>query len=287
MLLPFFILARARISPFRQSNDKEPLPSCSVKMNLSAVTEHSGIGAPANNSATDQSVGSSLRLISGRKSMRSLREVTFKHNMRGAAETYRRIPVDDDYLNDSISSVNATVGSDIPNDSFRTPIVAVKGRKRTADGGAGDGNDDDVAVEESPKKARLDLSGFFGIVASPVTMLRNRFTRVKLQCSTPNKAATAKQNVESMEMAADEIENVDASASDKEIEEIVDEEEQEAATSDEAKTSENDEGTGKLDEQSIELGGNDEDDAAAAENEKDISIATEAVEPRRSRCIVM
>lgn len=267
--------ARARVSPFRKSGDAEPLPSSSVKSNLSAVTEHSGTGGADNNSPSEN-----LQFISGRKSIRSLREITFKHNMRGTAavETYRRIPVDDDYLNDSISSVNATVGSEIPNDSFRTPVVAVKGRKRTA------GSSDDVElaeVDESPKKARLDLSGFFGMVASPVTMLRNRFTRVKLQCSTPNVAATTTTTAESMDVA-DEIVNVDAGETDEPQENVAVEG---TPAVDEPKINENEVEAEKLLEKSVEIDSSNK--SGGGENAEDISIATEAAEPQRSRCSIM
>lgn len=140
------------------------LPSRSSLQNASTIVNLSTVSV--------KSTESPLRHISGRRSARPLPEIVMQHRL----DTYRKLPSD---FNDSISSMNATVGSEIPNDSFRTPVVAIKGRKRNVN--------DEPETEESPKRARLDLSGLLGLVASPVTMLRNKFSRAKLQCSTPNK----------------------------------------------------------------------------------------------------
>lgn len=155
---------RARVSPFRKS---ERLQNVSTAVNLSTVSEQSG--EVAQSPAVDQSFGS-LRHITGRRSMtnRPLREYTFQSIHR---ESYRKL--DDD----SISSVNATVGSEIHCDSFRTPIVAsVKGRKRELT--PQDSDDDILIVDKTPaasKRARLDFSALLGFMASPVTLLRNKF----------------------------------------------------------------------------------------------------------------
>lgn len=170
---------RARVSPFRRAAET----NASTFVNLSTVSEMSteATGSPAVvvGAATvpgEQSYGS-YRHISGRKSTKPLRELTLQHTMR---ESYRRIKTD---LDDSISSVNATMGSEVNSGSFSTPVVAVKGRKRTNIGGS---EPDLTSVTESPKKARLDFSGFLGIMASPVTLLRNKFSRTSLLCSTPH-----------------------------------------------------------------------------------------------------
>lgn len=187
-------LNRARVSPFRRSTDT----NASTAVNLSTVSELSteAANSPAVVDAsgaipTEQSYGS-YRHISGRKSMRPLRELTLQHTMR---ESYRRIKTD---LDDSISSVNATMGSEINDNSFRTPMIAVKGRKRSAFGGS---EPDLTTAVESPKKARLDFSGFLGIMASPVTLLRNKFSRTSLLCSTPH---SKKLLVDAAEVELDE-----------------------------------------------------------------------------------
>lgn len=171
---------RARVSPFRRVAET----NASTFVNLSTVSEMS---TEASNSPAVIVVGAatvpgehhygSYRHISGRKSTKPLRELTLQNTVR---ESYRRIKTD---LDDSISSVNATMGSEINHGSFSTPVVAVKGRKRTNIGGS---EPDLTSVTESPKKARLDFSGFLGIMASPVTLLRNKFSRTSLLCSTPN-----------------------------------------------------------------------------------------------------
>lgn len=170
---------RARVSPFRRVAET----NASTFVNLSTVSE---LSTEANSPAVvvvgasvvpgEQSYGS-YRHITGRKGTKPLREVTLQHTMR---ESYRRIKTD---LDDSFSSVNATMGSEINNSSFSTPVIAVKGRKRTNIGGS---EPDLTTVTESPKKPRLDFSGFLGIMASPVTLLRNKFSRTSLLCSTPH-----------------------------------------------------------------------------------------------------
>ncbi|XP_059611230.1 neurofilament heavy polypeptide-like [Phlebotomus argentipes] len=169
---------RARISPFRKS---ERLQNVSTAVNLSTVSEQSNEVAPS--PPVDQSFGS-LRHVSGRRSFsnRPLREFTFQNAHR---ESYRKLP---EAYDDSISSVNATVGSEIHSDSFRTPIVAsVKGRKRELT--PHDSDDDIRIVDKTPgKRARLDLSAFLGFMASPVTLLRNKFQRANIQSSTPNQS---------------------------------------------------------------------------------------------------
>ncbi|XP_058059854.1 uncharacterized protein LOC131210599 [Anopheles bellator] len=112
-----------------------------------------------------------LRSITGRRSTRPISNIMLTH--RRSAEQ----------MNDSVSSLNVTVGSDIHNDSLRTPVSSSRKRKDTTPESTSDGP---VEGLESPKRARLDFSGFLGLVASPVTMLKNRLSRVKLHStSTP------------------------------------------------------------------------------------------------------
>ncbi|XP_053659866.1 uncharacterized protein LOC128708911 [Anopheles marshallii] len=117
----------------------------------------------------DSLIGRPLRSISGRRSTRPIADIKFTHHRRSAA-------------NDSISSMNVTIGSEIGSDSLllRTPGSASRKRKDMTP----ESTSDDAPVVESPKRARLDFSGLFGMVATPVTMLKNRLSRVKLH-STP------------------------------------------------------------------------------------------------------
>lgn len=254
------VLKMKRVSPFRRSTEIQP--NVSALVNLSTVSEQSteyGSGSP---------YGSSMR-ITGRKGMRPLRETTFR-NLR---ETYRAIPTE---LNDSVSSMNATLGSEVGSDSFRTPVVAVLGRKRMA------ADDIDEPVEsptESPKKARLDFSGFFGIMASPVTMLRNKFSRAKLQCSTP-------RGVDVID--CEDIVNVEAAVSDEvsgvEKADIAMEEVAADSSAISAAATEAAEGAvGQHDDleapQSV-------DDIKEVVDEEEQAAAEEAA-PKRSRCVIM
>uniref|UniRef100_A0A182MI16 Uncharacterized protein n=1 Tax=Anopheles culicifacies TaxID=139723 RepID=A0A182MI16_9DIPT len=126
----------------------------------------------------DSLIGRPLRSISGRRSTRQIGDIKFTHHRRSA-------------VNDSISSMNVTIGSDIGNDSMllNTPGSASRKRKEMTP----ESTSDDGPVVESPKRARLDLSGFFGKIATPVTMLKNRLSRVKLH-STPRALAVDEED---------------------------------------------------------------------------------------------
>lgn len=163
---------RARISPFRVAQEATVAANASTVVNLSTVSE--GQHAESNESSPAVDFNRPLRTISGRRSTRPLSEIQF---------SYRKPAVD---LNDSTSSLNVTVGSEIHNDSLRTPAGPCSSRKRKAM--TPESTSDALDVKEhtdSPKRTRLDFSGFLGIVASPVTMLKNRFSRVRLHASTP------------------------------------------------------------------------------------------------------
>ncbi|XP_053673489.1 uncharacterized protein LOC128723745 [Anopheles nili] len=113
-------------------------------------------------------IGRPLRSISGRRSTRPISDIKLTFQRRST-----------DAHDDSFSSLNVTVGSDVGNNSllFRTPGSATRKRKDMTPESTSDG----PAHVDSPKRARLDFSGFLGFVASPVTMLKNRLSRVKLQ----------------------------------------------------------------------------------------------------------
>lgn len=173
---------RARISPFRIAQEAAAAANASTVVNLSTVSE--GQNAESNEASPAVDFNRPLRAISGRRSTRPLTEIQF---------SYRKPAAD---LNDSSSSLNVTVGSEIHNDSLRTPAGPGSSRKRKAMTPESTSDALDVKeTVESPKRTRLDFSGFLGIVASPVTMLKNRFSRVRLHASTP----VAKRSFESEE----------------------------------------------------------------------------------------
>lgn len=207
---------RSRLSPYatrrRLSTEENLAAAAAANVNLSTVSERSNeytvSPAVASTSSGTRPVGvpSSLRQISGRRSTRPLRELALQQaasTSSASTETYRRVRTE---LDDSISSMNVTIGSvhDHGADDLTAAAAASKGRKRA--GAALGGSEPDLQtvgllVAESPKKPRLDLSGFFGMMASPVTMLRNKFSRTSLLCSTP-----VKLNVDAAEEEEDEEE---------------------------------------------------------------------------------
>lgn len=162
--------SRSRISPFRRSERLQNTNTSTI-VNLSTVSEQSSEHINLSSSDPDKSYSESLKFISGRKSTRPLKEINL---------SYRNTALNTSM--DSNSSMNVTIGSEIPNDSFRTPFL---GRKRKENG---EEEQEEVRATDSPKRARLDFSGFLEVFASPVTMLKNKFSRAKLQpTSTPTR----------------------------------------------------------------------------------------------------
>lgn len=159
---------RARVSPFRIN---EITGNAVTAVNLSTVSEGQTSAPESNEASPTQDFNRPLRSISGRRTTRPITDIQF---------TYRR-----SMENESISSMNVTVGSEIHNDSLRTPAPGTS-RKRKAVSPESTSDVLDVKeICESPKRGRLDFSGFLEIVASPVTMLKNRLSRVRLLASTP------------------------------------------------------------------------------------------------------
>lgn len=162
---------RARISPFRVH---EVATNASTIVNLSTVSEGGQSSATESNETSPSlDFNRPLRAISGRRGTRPISDILF---------TYRKSTE----MNDSASSLNVTIGSEIHNDSLRTPAAPGSSRKRKAMTPESTSDALDVKeVIESPKRTRLDFSGFLGMVSSPVTMLKIRLSRVRLQSSTP------------------------------------------------------------------------------------------------------
>lgn len=219
---------RSRLSPYatrRRLSTEDNVGAAAAVANLSTVSERSNEYSPAPAAALAAAVPivrpaglpQSLRQISGRRSTRPLRELALQHASATAGgsgiETYRRVRTE---LDDSCSSMNVTVGS--MHEPARDEPAAAS-RKRT--GAALGGSEPDLAAAgrlaaESPKKPRLDLSGFFGMMASPVTLLRNKFSRTSLLCSTP-----VKLNVDAAEEEDDEEQQQQQKGADDELREAI------------------------------------------------------------------
>lgn len=151
----------------------------------------------------------SYRSISGRRSLRPAKEYSFHGSSSG---TYRKISTELDY---TTSSMNATVGSEIQNESSFSLFGRGKKRERTPPVISSNDSDPDAQVDvelspKSPKRPRLDFSGILGIVASPVTMLRAKLSRTKIQSSTPNGKVTSTTSKDE----EDGVENVSVIATD-------------------------------------------------------------------------
>ncbi|XP_058811915.1 mucin-2-like [Topomyia yanbarensis] len=174
-------LTRARISPYRVH---EITSNASTVVNLSTVSEGQTSAPESNEASPATDFNRPLRTISGRRSTRPISDIQFSY--RKSTE-----------LNDSTSSMNVTIGSEIHNDSLRTPAPG-SSRKRKAM--TPESTSDALDVQEivdSPKRGRLDFSGLLGIVASPVTLLKNRLSRVRLHASTP----VAKRSLDDEELS--------------------------------------------------------------------------------------
>ena len=122
--------------------------------------------------------------ISGRKSIRPITDYTPSkfHSNSQFRESYRRINTELDVTN---TSINVTVGSEVPSNLSFSFFGRGRKRERTppqlSQSAIGELHTD---VEVSPpKKARME--GFFSAVSSPLTLLRNRFSKATLQSSTP------------------------------------------------------------------------------------------------------
>ncbi|EDW58624.1 uncharacterized protein DDB_G0284459 [Drosophila virilis] len=128
----------------------------------------------------------SFAQISGRRSIRPTATLT-----PGKLGSYRCVNSDLDTSSCTNTSMNATVGSEIPNSSSFSFSFFGRGRKRERTPppltGTQSANDLAQDVEMSPpKRARFDL--FSLNLASPFTMLRSRFSKTTI--STPSTRQT-------------------------------------------------------------------------------------------------
>ncbi|XP_033165179.1 uncharacterized serine-rich protein C215.13 [Drosophila mauritiana] len=168
---------------FRGSNKQ------STEVELAAQTSSSPVGTPARTFAQ----------ISGRRSIRPVDSLT-----PSKIGTYRCGNSDLDTSNCTNASMNATVGSEIPNSSSFSFSFFGRGRKRertppplaasqsTSDLGH------DVDMSSPPKRARFDL--FSLNLASPFSLLRSRFSKATIGTPTrlrlePNSSGVEEQHL--------------------------------------------------------------------------------------------
>lgn len=261
---------RARISPFRVAQEAVAVANASTVVNLSTVSE--GQHAESNESSPAVDFNRPLRAISGRRSTRPLTDIQF---------SYRKPTAD---LNDSSSSLNVTVGSEIHNDSLRTPAGSSRKRKAMTPESTSDALDVKEHTD-SPKRTRLDFSGFLGIVASPVTMLKNRFSRVRLHASTP----VAKRSFETEEDLVGKVVTAEATtttanisggaAADNKMEV-----EPAAETADKTEQKPEESSTTIKDGQTDVPAS---EDASTAEEAKEDSVEVKDVTDKQRRCVIM
>ncbi|XP_075148220.1 kugelkern [Haematobia irritans] len=142
--------------------------------------------------------------ISGRRAIRPITDYTpskFQSNSQ-FRESYRRINTELDATN---TSLNVTVGSEVPNNSSFSFFGRGRKRDRTPPHHHSQSAIGELQTDmeiSPPKRARLD---FFSVVASPLTLLRNRFSKATLQSSTPVKLQTKMEENEDEDI---EVQNV-------------------------------------------------------------------------------
>ncbi|XP_039492502.1 uncharacterized protein LOC120452377 isoform X1 [Drosophila santomea] len=160
----------------------------STEVELAAQTSSSPAGTPARTFAQ----------ISGRRSIRPIDSLT-----PSKIGTYRCGNSDLDTSNCTNASMNATVGSEIPNSSSFSFSFFGRGRKRdrtppplSASQSTSDlGHDVDMSP---PKRARFDL--FSLNLASPFSMLRSRFSKATISSPSrlrlePNSSGVEEQHL--------------------------------------------------------------------------------------------
>lgn len=167
------------------------LQNASTIVNLSSVANMTTIDDTMESNSSD----TQERKVSGRRSTRPIDESRFSYRNQ----------------NDSLNStVNATVGSEIHNDSVFTPSSLTSDRKRRP-------VTESMENIDSPKRSRLDFSGIFNTITSPVALLRNKFRRTNLS-STPMRLEMEPLDVTTEEDA--ELQEIDLNASEK-VEEVI------------------------------------------------------------------
>lgn len=129
--------------------------------------------------------------ISGRRSIRAGNDYTTSYFQKNTQyrESYRKINTELDVTSNTNTSLNVTVGSEVPNNSSFSFFGRGRKRERTPPftQSTMDLQNDLETSPKSPKRARIDMYGFFTAVASPLSLLRARFSKASIQSSTPVK----------------------------------------------------------------------------------------------------
>ncbi|XP_069961595.1 uncharacterized protein kuk [Bactrocera oleae] len=172
---------------------KAPATQKTKTQTVDAKSDHP-INVPSCGSSPDRkSVPRTITHIGGRRSIRPLNEYTpskFQSNLQ-FRESYRRINTELDVSSTTNSSMNVTVGSEIPNNSSFSFFGRGRKRDRTPPRQSQSTMELQTDADYSPpKRARLDMYTLFSVVSSPLTMLRSRFSRASIQSSTPVKLTT-------------------------------------------------------------------------------------------------
>lgn len=137
----------------------------------------------------------SLKNISGRRSLRPMKDYVFQHTTNNSLrESYKKINTELDVANISNNtSMNVTVGSEAPSNWSFSFLGRSRKRDRTSPEITSEtGVNDMDSSPTNSKRARFDFSGIVGYLASPVTMLRERLSRTRIQ--TPHKLRLSDQD---------------------------------------------------------------------------------------------
>lgn len=162
-------------SPMSLMTVVDPKNNTSTCVNLSTLT---------NPHSPDKSYGAKVRSVSGRRPM--LREISYQNSYR------EHVRNNDTYSPNVINESSSSGYLDQSQRSINTSSFVA--RKRY--------NEDYIVKEiDSPKRPRLDVSGLLTLVSSPVTMLRNRLARARIQSSTPN----SKSNINKDDIEIDTV----------------------------------------------------------------------------------
>lgn len=188
-------------TPAKNCSPKEALTFFDAPTNRSPKSEVKPPKETLTHTPDRKSCPRTFSAISGRRSIRPIGDYTFSGNLQ-IRESYRKINTELDFTS---SSMNVTVGSEVPNnDSFS---FFSRSRKRDRSSPTPMEVQSDISPK-SPKRAKIESSGgmygFLNVMASPITMLRARLARTSVQ-STPKK-----QIIENIEQEI--VENVSAIA---------------------------------------------------------------------------
>ncbi|XP_055847719.1 uncharacterized protein DDB_G0288805 [Episyrphus balteatus] len=170
-------------TPSKNCSPKEALNLFDVPTNRSPKSEIKPPKETLTHTPDRKSCPRTFSSISGRRSIRPIGDYTFSGNLQ-IRESYRKINTELDFTS---SSLNVTVGSEVPNNESFSFFSRSRKRDRSSPTHQSAEMQTDLSPK-SPKRAKIDtgMYGFFNAMASPITMLRARLARASVQ-STPKK----------------------------------------------------------------------------------------------------